>query len=414
MSGDCPEPSPVTRQPTIGLCRGDCLTSVANGRGHSARNRMNPLEGGAGLDHILHKIARTARILPRSGGRPRFSNARRRSSASRRPVRPGDPGGALQRHRRFDAARSGSLRLRPAEPPQPRCAGKEPVRLRLLVASRGRQPIGYAVVLTRRGSRRRAALFDRGRAPRRPGAASDRAFSRQPRMRPAARSADRMHLEVRADNPAAIAFYERAGYRPIGQRPGYYEDGMTALLFARHLAAQRPPPPPRRLAGPRRIPATDHGQLGSCRRSASRPRRARPAARHRLVGGLRGAALHVRRRAAEDHHPGALLQLSDRRLLLRAARRGARPPRHAERRDDARPPEPHTLPARPPGARGSPEPRPQGPAGRPAELALRRLRTVRDAGLRALFAAALRLVPRPDADRDLQGERLALRSRRSS
>jgi ribosomal protein S18 acetylase RimI-like enzyme len=33
-----------------------------------------------------------------------------------------------------------------------------------------------------------------------------------------------------------VSFYERAGYRPSGERPGYYEDGMTALLFARDLS----------------------------------------------------------------------------------------------------------------------------------------------------------------------------------
>jgi ribosomal protein S18 acetylase RimI-like enzyme len=32
-----------------------------------------------------------------------------------------------------------------------------------------------------------------------------------------------------------VRFYERLGYKPAGQRPGYYDDGLTALLFARHL-----------------------------------------------------------------------------------------------------------------------------------------------------------------------------------
>ena len=57
-----------------------------------------------------------------------------------------------------------------------------------------------------------------------------------------------MHLEVRADNMTAIGLYERAGYHPLGQRPDYYEDGTTALLFGRQLAAAASvAPSPRRL-----------------------------------------------------------------------------------------------------------------------------------------------------------------------
>ena len=60
------------------------------------------------------------------------------------------------------------------------------------------------------------------------------------------------------------------------------------------------------------------------------------------------------------HHPGAVLQLPDRRLLLRAACRGARPPGPAERRDDARPPQPAALRARAARPGGAAEPRPEG------------------------------------------------------
>lgn len=38
-------------------------------------------------------------------------------------------------------------------------------------------------------------------------------------------------LEVRADNGAAIAFYERLGWVGVGRRPRYYADGEDALLF---------------------------------------------------------------------------------------------------------------------------------------------------------------------------------------
>ena len=55
-----------------------------------------------------------------------------------------------------------------------------------------------------------------------------------------------MHLEVRADNIAAIGLYKRAGYHPLGQKPDYYEDGTTALLFGRQLAAAGSAAPPLR------------------------------------------------------------------------------------------------------------------------------------------------------------------------
>lgn len=44
-----------------------------------------------------------------------------------------------------------------------------------------------------------------------------------------------LRLEVREDNARAIAFYKRAGYRPIGRKPDYYEDGMAALRLEKRL-----------------------------------------------------------------------------------------------------------------------------------------------------------------------------------
>jgi [ribosomal protein S18]-alanine N-acetyltransferase len=43
--------------------------------------------------------------------------------------------------------------------------------------------------------------------------------------------ADRMMLEVSAANEAAIAFYLRAGFTPIAERPRYYRDGSDALVM---------------------------------------------------------------------------------------------------------------------------------------------------------------------------------------
>ncbi len=38
-------------------------------------------------------------------------------------------------------------------------------------------------------------------------------------------------LEVRQDNSAAIAMYETAGFTVLARRPGYYQDGVDALVL---------------------------------------------------------------------------------------------------------------------------------------------------------------------------------------
>ena len=43
--------------------------------------------------------------------------------------------------------------------------------------------------------------------------------------------ADRLLLEVREDNRAAIAFYARSGFTEIDRRPGYFADGATAVVL---------------------------------------------------------------------------------------------------------------------------------------------------------------------------------------
>jgi ribosomal-protein-alanine N-acetyltransferase len=47
------------------------------------------------------------------------------------------------------------------------------------------------------------------------------------------------HLEVRATNAAALAFYARAGFREVGRRRRYYPDGDDALLLAAVLVPVR-------------------------------------------------------------------------------------------------------------------------------------------------------------------------------
>lgn len=40
-----------------------------------------------------------------------------------------------------------------------------------------------------------------------------------------------MHLEVRADNDAALGLYERRGFAVISRRSSYYPDGSDALIL---------------------------------------------------------------------------------------------------------------------------------------------------------------------------------------
>ena len=50
-----------------------------------------------------------------------------------------------------------------------------------------------------------------------------------------ARGAQRMRLEVRQDNGAAIQLYERRGYRRFGAHERYYEDGAPAWRYEKGL-----------------------------------------------------------------------------------------------------------------------------------------------------------------------------------
>jgi ribosomal-protein-alanine acetyltransferase len=45
--------------------------------------------------------------------------------------------------------------------------------------------------------------------------------------------ADRVLLEVREDNEAALGFYAQSGFEEIDRRPRYYRDGATAVVMLR-------------------------------------------------------------------------------------------------------------------------------------------------------------------------------------
>lgn len=51
----------------------------------------------------------------------------------------------------------------------------------------------------------------------------------------AAQQAERMYLEVRESNQAAISFYERHGFRKNGQRTGYYKNPTEKAVLMEKL-----------------------------------------------------------------------------------------------------------------------------------------------------------------------------------
>jgi len=103
-----------------------------------------------------------------------------------------------------------------------------------LVADRGGVPVGNVLVFFRRGARR-ARLYSIavGRAARGLGVGAKLLAAAERAARDG--GADEFVLEVREDNPVAIALYESRGYRRFGRKPGYYYDGCDALRFVKRL-----------------------------------------------------------------------------------------------------------------------------------------------------------------------------------
>ena len=118
---------------------------------------------------------------------------------------------------------------------------------RLLVAEHGAEIVGTVVVLTRRGTSvaRLYSLAVASGAARR-GVGSSLLAAAEAAARTS--GALLVRLEVRADNPAAIRFYEERGYRLSASRENYYEDGMTALVYSRDLSGAG------RASSPRSVP----------------------------------------------------------------------------------------------------------------------------------------------------------------
>ena len=108
----------------------------------------------------------------------------------------------------------------------------------VLVARVRSRALGNAIVLFRRNSDV-ARLYSLVIAPQARGLGLGRGLLASAERRAKSRLCRVMRLEVRVDNPNAISLYESVGYRRIGQRPNYYEDGTDAWRYEKQLGRGR-------------------------------------------------------------------------------------------------------------------------------------------------------------------------------
>ena len=93
---------------------------------------------------------------------------------------------------------------------------------------------GYALVFLRRGSTL-ARLYSIAVDPTARGRGLGHALLADAERAARAGGADRLRLEVRVENTAAIALYLSRGYEEFGRYINYYDDGSDALRFERRL-----------------------------------------------------------------------------------------------------------------------------------------------------------------------------------
>ncbi|PZO77374.1 MAG: GNAT family N-acetyltransferase [Mesorhizobium amorphae] len=104
----------------------------------------------------------------------------------------------------------------------------------VLVADAAGVVLGCSVVLFRAYSRR-ARLYSLAVLGSAAGQGLGARLLKAAQQAAEARGCVAMTLEVRADNARAIALYETHGFEPLGETPGYYSDGGSALHFQKVL-----------------------------------------------------------------------------------------------------------------------------------------------------------------------------------
>ena len=108
----------------------------------------------------------------------------------------------------------------------------------LMVAEEGGAIAGYVHVLFRPRSKA-ARLYSIGVVPHAAGRGIGVALLQAGERSARRRKAPVIRLEVQPGNRAAIARYEKSGYRATGRLPGYYNDGSDALRYEKVLGSAR-------------------------------------------------------------------------------------------------------------------------------------------------------------------------------
>ncbi|SRR5579885_261918 len=103
------------------------------------------------------------------------------------------------------------------------------------VAERSGRVLGCLLLFLRRGSRR-ARLYSIAIAQAARGQGLGAALLASAERQARRRGCDAMRLEVRTDNSAAIALYEKRGYIRREREPGFYENGMDAWRYEKPLS----------------------------------------------------------------------------------------------------------------------------------------------------------------------------------
>jgi ribosomal protein S18 acetylase RimI-like enzyme len=111
----------------------------------------------------------------------------------------------------------------------------------VLVAQTDDKIAGYCIVLLRAGTPA-ARLYSIATVPGMTGQGVGRVLLGAAEKAAVEHGKRSLRLEVREDNKRAVSIYQRAGFRTIGAKPGYYQDGMTALRMEKSLSADEPAP----------------------------------------------------------------------------------------------------------------------------------------------------------------------------
>lgn len=145
-----------------------------------------------------------------------------------RPARPGDLAALVELEEStfsYDLMSPRQLRRHLASP-----------RALLLLAQAPEGVLASALLFLRRGSST-ARLYSLATAAAARGRGLGRRLLAAVEAAAAARGVQRIRLEVRRDNAAAVGLYEQTGYRRIAALPAYYDDGADAWRYEKTLGA---------------------------------------------------------------------------------------------------------------------------------------------------------------------------------